>query len=593
MSAQGVFLFPGITGEISASVTWTKGISPSVTRVTVSPDVYPSLQRVGTAQWYYDGQLIRSCPFSVISSVEKVDRGGQSLLQLLILDRRWGWRFGQITGEYNVRVKGKTIPSREKTPRELASLCLDAMGEGSYDVQQLPNDDRPYINWAIDNPAKSLQSLCDLYSCEVSYEIDNSIKIVRKGQGATIPVSFGENMPILSREQVFDPAELPERQRVVSAATRWQVDLLLEPYGREVGDDGEFVPIDDLSYAPTGQFYDDNGVSKEEPSSWLYASDSSFRFLQNTEKEELAKKHIHKTYKVSIEEIKTVPVPDSPLPVDYELPEDNYLNGAIIPLTDVKQILPYIAEQVEASGVGESARPKEAVVWGVFDRGKSIGRIAREDLDEVTIASYDVSRIYEGSVTFDEERGLVHFPERQRLSDENGNPVPPKMWLRCSINLYDPNTREVQRYARDVVIDSTSPAGIAYEVREDIQPEYYESRSGETVAWRNNINEITDELNFYLTQSRQQYQALPALSATFAGFVPLNLDGAIQQVTYSITESGEALSSVGRNVELSREAISFKKQKELSELKAALAERDKSKRKQRKPIPKRRSKDGE
>ncbi|MCX8092493.1 MAG: hypothetical protein N3I86_16450, partial [Verrucomicrobiae bacterium] len=61
--------------------------------------------------------------------------GRARVYRVRIQDRRWKWRFGQISGEYNVRRDDNQqnfLLGTARNPQQLARLCLDAMGEQNY-----------------------------------------------------------------------------------------------------------------------------------------------------------------------------------------------------------------------------------------------------------------------------------------------------------------------------------------------------------------------------------------------------------------------------------------------------------------------------
>ena len=85
---------------------------------------------------------------------------------LPIKDRRWKWQYGAVYGHYNKPESNGTY-TREKTPQELATILLDAMGEVGYDVSRLPNTVRPEHRWDGAVPAAELDALCASLACVV------------------------------------------------------------------------------------------------------------------------------------------------------------------------------------------------------------------------------------------------------------------------------------------------------------------------------------------------------------------------------------------------------------------------------------------
>ncbi len=116
---------------------------------------------------------------------------GGLICRLALLDHRWRWRFGQISGTYNVRRDDSQLQKNaddadnsERTPQQLATLCLEAMGETQFDVGDLPNESRPSVEWDCVVPADALAALCDQLGCRVVLQLNNRVALRRAGVGA-------------------------------------------------------------------------------------------------------------------------------------------------------------------------------------------------------------------------------------------------------------------------------------------------------------------------------------------------------------------------------------------------------------------------
>ena len=345
---QGVFDYPGLTtaarGVLSASVTIANGIMPSVTKVSTVPFDVTTISDLGTATWTYGGVVSRSFPDSTIRRTEVVNQpGGLTIMNVFVVDRRWQWATGVIFGEYNIPLDDKFNYRNEKTPRELVTLCLEEMGEVGYDVTAVPNDvvAKPYTNWMEGIvPAAAMQGICSDYSLEVVLMPDNTVKIVETGVGATAPAGF------MSYTQLMEIKEIPSKIAVYSAPTEFQVDLLCEPVGFEVGDD-EPKLIDDLSYAPTGANYTDYfGEVLKQPDSWIEESGDDHAWLDiegqggtpTWEQEEtlrLARNHIFRSWRVKWDEGFGGPPGLGPYSINDFFVDVRYTNGGTIPLPEV------------------------------------------------------------------------------------------------------------------------------------------------------------------------------------------------------------------------------------------------------------------
>ncbi len=160
---------PGVGQIVSLSATISHGISPSVFTLVIAPQ--DDFEGAAGDLVLFDGQAtIRLVDCKVDRHTFEYNAAGQ-IWRLQLLDRRWKWRWGAISGFYNARNDDNTIkqlPGNEQTPQQLARLCLAAMGETNFDVSQLPNDARPTVEWDFDLPAETLASLCDQLACRVS-----------------------------------------------------------------------------------------------------------------------------------------------------------------------------------------------------------------------------------------------------------------------------------------------------------------------------------------------------------------------------------------------------------------------------------------
>jgi hypothetical protein len=559
---SGQFTFPGIQGVLSASMTITNGIAPSVMQVSVPYEdrLLTEVPRVGVANWYYGGQLIRSFPYSAVGDVN-VSRAEGVVWNLSILDRRWMWKGYVISGEYNVKISDKLAVVREfpRTPRQLATLCLQAMGEVGFNVLALPGDDYPYVKWEVENPANALASICEMYGCEVSLQMDNTVKIVRRGEGRAIPYQLGLSKQ-LSIDHVFDPAEYPQKIVCFSAPVEWDADLPLMPVGVEIDD--TIKKPEELSYIiASGK-------------TW-YEMQPEFTDIPDKRARKLAVENLGRLWRVDAEKLKQWQIEAGRV----------YLDGGLVPVEDVRQLLPLIPRQVQTILVDGEVKNAEPYVWGYFFRDNARFGITKEfteqdieDMEDLGKIPVDFRQlVYTGSIQIDAEKGTVKFDEPVYAWDagvgdateniEQRSIESARLFLKCTVNLYHKETREVQRYYREMSIDPSSPLTAMYEVRDDVsmfrykkKKETTEEETGKKMVewvWEDNAPKASDKLDFYLFQMAQAYQSFPAATANFTGFIPMGTDGAIRQVGYSIDASGAATSTVEYNREDSLKTLTF------------------------------------
>ncbi|HEX3725830.1 MAG TPA: hypothetical protein VHV08_06290, partial [Pirellulales bacterium] len=384
---QGLAYFPGINSLIEASLVLNHGISPSVATLTIAPQAELNTE-IGTLEFAF-GSVTLTFPDCKLdcSTYERTASG--EVWRLSLLDRRWKWRFGQISGSYNCRRDDFSLDrgehgsiNTERTPQELATLCLQAMGEAEFDVGDLPNDARPSVEWNYDVPAEALAALCDQLGCRVVLQLDNKVAIRRAGQGAALP--SGE---YLENAMTLDLPELPDTITVVGGANRYQVDFRLEAVGLAEQDPqgaDTFVPIDQLSYSPPG------GWSRIDLP-YFHQVDKAFRAL--------AQKSVYKYYRIQTPH--AIP--------GYDGPQGNQVET-------LEPILPIEDEQVATATENGQSANLPACVFGVwFPDTSDVTNTATALAPAPTQAPGDggssLATLYRGRYTIDTARGLVIFDE--------------------------------------------------------------------------------------------------------------------------------------------------------------------------------------
>lgn len=267
--------WPGAGAIESFSYSAGHGISPGVaTLVTLPRENDKPPAEFGDLVWG-DGQRVVRLRGCKMNSFEP-QRDGRGLSWVItIFDRRWKWRtpkssFGGVSGRYNqADDRGKYVPWTLRSPTELAKLCLKAMGETRYEIdmpeglEQLTGSayqdflklgenfpmskSNPPVSWDYTPPAEALARLCELFQRRVVYQpISDKILVAVLGEGKRLPTGPYESVGVS-----IDVPEKPKKIGVVSAPVKYQCRLLLEAVGEEW--DGSNLPIDDLSYKPTGR----------------------------------------------------------------------------------------------------------------------------------------------------------------------------------------------------------------------------------------------------------------------------------------------------------------------------------------------------
>jgi hypothetical protein len=535
---QGLAYFAGIQSLLSASMTLTHGISPSVATLTIPPQ--PGRLLKGGPLIFSYGRDRITLPDCTIDSIHiSVDSSGRTVWNLSILDRRWKWKFaGRVSGYYNVRRGDRLVAGTEKSPRELAAICLRAMGETRYDVSRLPDDPRPEVEWDYDLPAEALARLCDSLGCRVILRLSNAVSIERVGVGRQLPLT----LDTLSRSVEVDPPERPDELRFVAGRTRFQADFELEPMGREI--DGTVKPLIKTSFTPV------SGGRR----TWLYADPPNFNNVYGTKPSERAKRELAKANAFRLYRIKT----------PFKLP---YVKGSI---PDLDRILPVETVQVEMMDVDGRPEPRPAWVYGRWYAGVESGGDVESTVDGNL--PNKPRGLYTRPFRILQQTGLLEFQEpiyRQVLQTKpvEGRLVyPADIRLRVAVSLRNNENRGwLREEVRRKLPGPKSGTEPRYIRRDDVCHNiYYDHVKRRTTG---NIREVKDQAKYYLDATEREYQLSMPQSVSLAGLKPISPDGAIQQVTWTISEEGFATTQIARNKEEALVAPSYKEKRFIERLK--------------------------
>jgi hypothetical protein len=509
---QGLVTFPGLNTFKSAEYTASQGIAPGVCTIEMPQELVGSVEAQGDLTLSYGDQSITL--YSCVVDAANISRsGGGFIARVQIYDRRWAWQFGYISGHYNLPGPGTstaggtatgdgTAPpliraDTEKDPQGLASLCLDAMGEEDYDVSVLPNSSRPERHWSYENPAQALEQLCESLGCRVVLDLaSDSVQVVVVGDGGDLPEG-----PVQWVSEGLKPAEPPSSLLFVGGQTVQQGFLELNAVGRDTS--GSIVDIDDLSYTP------DDGWESE-PTSFpditsepahTYAEESIYRWWQ--------------------------PV------VPFTAPDGTNV-------TDLKQLILF-DRQLDTNQDPDDpngATTQRPEILGYFDP-----TYAQSTEKPTTLLTYH------GSIQVDQNRCLVITAD-QLLANEEGENEPAELWVKTSFSLRDVDTREPVHYTLSYPLDGSPNLTQPQIVRHDELTLQVRGAFGGGPG-TDNSSVISQAANYYLDAIAAQYQSVQSLDVPYVGIVPIQVDGTICQVTYSIQsgEGGACLTRASLNTE--------------------------------------------
>lgn len=513
---SAVFRFPGIDGVFSGSVTLGHGIQPAVATVEV-PLSANLTQPVGTLSLTAPGGFALSFPNC---RVDKITKTADETFMVTIFDRRWKWRFGEISGVYNQRLPDGTLdPDLEKAPQDIAKDCLDAMGEAGYQVGELPNNTRPEYRWVAQNPASMLDQLCQSLGCAVVLGLDNRVSLRKLGEGAELP-----DNPLKDGSDIHDFPIVPDSVSVVSGPRSIEALFELRAVGFEK--DGQRKPIDELSYipgtwdhtSPTGAYYD--VVDKDD--------------------RELAKKHLYRTYEI----LKEASERDEQILLDGRRLEIGHHQA-----TKLKHLRFYDqTNRTEVSDSDHESKPERSEVTGTYANGAHSHR----NYTGRVRATFRLD-VEKALVTFDEPLFMVE----SSTSSESTVYKPARLFLRCRCELLQDTTGHRLRYVWNLPTGERNGTEPQFEHRFDIIPKttvnYSQTTSGSPIpvveGIENNDQEIERDLNSHAQAVVDGFRIVPAASRTWVGWHRnFSLDGAIRQVSYRFGEQGW-FTTVNRNAE--------------------------------------------
>jgi len=515
MSAlQGIVDYPGLNGQFkSADYCHTNGVEPGICTIEMPQEVVPNLAQTGDLTFTYGDQTV-TLPNCYAETANVAASQGGFIARVAIKDRRWAWKFGSISGHWNQRMPSGTCADEEfngaavqidgdatkirsgteLAPQNIATNCLNLMGEQNFDLSALPSDARPEINWSHANPAHALEELCEGLGCRVSYVLESdSVVIVTIGQGNPLPdngqqqwVSYGMSAPAL-----------PTAMRVVGGPTVWQGFLPLEAVGIDA--DGSINPIDSLTYAPSAG----------------WGSDLTFSTITNPIWKALADKCLYRYWRIKI--------PDGGLnpPTTAASPNITIHKAAQVKLWD-RQLDTHNDPNDQARIVHK--RPE---IWGYFENG--FGQ---------NINTPQQAQKYADHCEVDTERWLVITGDRH-LQTVGGQNLPAQLYVKIAFSVRSTATWEPLRYKLRRQLSSNLQTQDHIIHREEIFLKvvgtYDDSFNLQSSTDNADADSLDDQANYYLDAELNQFLAVQSFDIPYVGIVPIQPDGLIQQVTYSIT----------------------------------------------------------
>ena len=582
MPTHGLAYFPGINQIVDGSIDFTTGITPSRATLTIAPQANFTAQ-IGTLQ-FFDGNVDLTWPNARIDT-QSFERNSQGLIwRLQILDRRWMWQSwgggGIVFGGANLcNDDGSLIEATRKTPQEIATACLQAMGETNYDVSQLPNDDLPEILWDGALPASMLQELCEQYGCHVVLSLDNSVKICVVGQGNDLPLDYS----VMTNSLSMSIPAMPNRIAAVCAPDLFQCDLMLEAVGIENDGLGTIKPIDQLSYKPSG------GWGAVDPQDFGEVLDA-----KGNKAWRLAKKSVYRYYRV------VFPITVVPGYTDTQGNTDAQISNP----WQVKILDSQVQTTTDTTSPGDGGsttaapQPRQlpAQVFGVFwdeedgATGNNTDAKIQIYTNDPAVAPTQTNTAdgdnEDDTETNDHSWHLGHEGRTGQVKDHlvvfskpiyalvGGtvmNPVygPASLCLRTAITILDEYTFSPVRAYFWQDTGSNLDTQPRFECFADLQvTHYFDYKKKQAV---DNTSDVQQDANYYIQGLMAEYQATTPQTITYAGLKYIDLNGAINHLHYQVSKRGTT-TTASRNNEQIHRVQPLAHRKLMAKIKSALRE---------------------
>ena len=539
---QARVLFDGIQQVLDWTFSFSAhGITPSVCQIRIAPQFgWPA--EIGTLTITDSNGTILNFEGCAVDRATVQRDGSGMIVAVDIIDRRWLWRFGEISGRYNVRNPDGTVDQdTAQTPQQLMTLLFQAMNENG-DVSQLPNNTYPEVDWTSANPAQEAQSLAESLGCRIVLGLSGSVSVQVLGDGEAFP-----ELPNLQQTRSFgiDPPNRPDSVKLVGGTTRFQSIFRLEAIGQEPDTvsnglktaTGEIVPIAQLSYTPSSA----NGWGDLFPNSAdSYGNVKSTTSATDRECQQKARQWVYRKYRILCT-------------AESSSANQFQIQGTTVQVTDLWQLLPAEAGLIETylqDGIETPLPPKLEGVW--YD----------ESLDAANNAQI---RAFPENVSFsfDAQRGIVTLDKPLvKYDPATGKTSAPDLYLTVAHVVKDPDLLQPVRESFEVDLPGDEVgSGPQIERRDDVRRTLIGKYSNDGTSWTpggttDNYSQIQQEANYYLENILQTFETRETETAEFAGIILIEPDGAMQQITW-VGGDGGGKTTISRNMEHDHKVPSY------------------------------------
>lgn len=515
---QGTCTFPTLNRITHASFTLSHGVSPSSAIITVD-DQATRPTSGGTLAFAFGNTRITFPECRINDAQGTLSKGRK--IQFHIMDRRWKWQpengGGAVWGHYNEREPNKktTKAKYKKTPQQLASILLDAMGESGYDVSRMPNNTLPEVNWVAENPSLALAKLCDSLNCRVVLHLDNHVRIHRKGIGARLP-----ELNAITYGYGINPPERPDTITIVGEKSLFQSRLKLQPICQDT--DGQYKHPDQLRWKPS------RGWEHEEP--------QYLESITDKQQRKLAIRDMFHLFEITGEQADgTANVP-------------GYGGPAISERT---HLLPLESHQIQFDTQPDGTlKVRPAQVYGEFYDNVQDGN------DSQRLPSFSDTKKgtkYPGTFAIDAKSGHVRFTHPVYKHNDSTLWYFPDLAIETAyavthhaynqkvhhVRSRDLPGRRLGTGAKIVTIDGLQRTFVAK----------YNNDGDRVTAIDDSRDGFDREANYYIDQHAARYENVETNNLTYTGILPIDLDGLRQQVTWKVGGAAAATTQASTNTE--------------------------------------------
>lgn len=559
---HGTAYWPGAAGVVGCTYTVSHGVSPGVATLEVQEQDVRNIRSYGDLV-ITDGVgavTLRRCRVADVSY--NSSNGGRTLL-LHIHDRRWMWRHGYTTGNWNVpdpfpdpdlfppgefvAFNSPFAPGTFRPAHLLMADCLRELREAAPLIDPAPAVPVP-ARWEEEPPAYALQQIAEALGMRVCFQpaLDR-VLVAPLGVGRTLPA----DIPVVADHPSLSLPQRPASITLVGGAVLYNDYLRLEPVGFERN--GQVKHIDQLSYRPAAGWRHTNPLTMGE----VRATNQ----LTRQEAINLAKQCVYRTFRVEMADASTGLGPGPTVP-RFGLVRDR------------KQIVLHpVRYGYYKDERGQQLTDPPFVVGSIY--------MAREDGvllggANVLEGNSDPTSIEHLPRTprIDTARGIVTF-DRQCFRYSNiagqGHWDPPLLWLYTSFHLRAIVGQVLSKFVAGGTVPGLVDLGCPPEVlrHPELVPvvSVLRNRTNKAVdVVFDNLDEILPAAEYYLRAANDKYEIGAATDRTYNGVVPINPDGAIQQVSWSVGGGAPATTRASLNCEHARYLPSYPERRRTAQL---------------------------